>query len=209
MRKPLVLTLVAAASGLTLPFHGAGTRAAQEPQASQAASADDMAAMMDRMKRFTEPGAAHRELARFLGTWDTETRFFMAGQPTPPEKGRVETTWLMDGRWLQSKGTGTLMGRPLETFALLGYDNFKLSYVVSSVSTMDTAMHHAEGDMDPTGEALLLYGTLDEYLTGEHDKMVKTVWRFPSPDELVMEVHDLPIGEKNTKVVEIRYSRAK
>jgi hypothetical protein len=90
----------------------------------------------------------------------------------------------------------------------MGYDNFKQSYVTTMVSTMDTAMLHAEGDMDPSGKALLAYGTLDEYLTGEHDKMVKYVWRFVSDDEIVLEIHDLPIGEHNTKVVEITYSRA-
>jgi hypothetical protein len=64
-------------------------------------------------------------------------------------------------------------------------------------------MTHAEGDMDPSGNTLIAYGTLDEYLTGEHDKMVKYVWRFQSPTRIVLEVHDLPIGENNTKVVEV------
>jgi hypothetical protein len=43
-----------------------------------------------------------------------------------------------------------------------------------------------------------MYGTLDEYLTGEHDKMVKSVWRFVSDDEMRLEVHDLAIGESNS-----------
>ena len=72
---------------------------------------------------------------------------------------------------------------------------------------MDTAMSRAEGDLDPGGKVLLLYGTIDEYLTGEHDKMVKTVFRFLSPDKMIMEIHDLPIGEQNTKVVEVTYTR--
>jgi hypothetical protein len=84
----------------------------------------------------------------------------------------------------------------------------KQSYVVGTVTNIDTAMAYAEGDMDPGGDVLLLYGTIDEYLTGEIGKMVKTVFRFLSEDEIVMEVHDLPIGEKNTKVFEIRYTRA-
>ena len=83
-----------------------------------------------------------------------------------------------------------------------------MSYVFTTVSTMDTAMNHAEGDMDPGGKAMILYGTIDEYLTGEHDKMVKYVFRFLSPDKIVLEVHDLPIGENNTKVLEITYTRA-
>ena len=99
------------------------------------------------------------------------------------------------------------MGRAMQSFSIMGYDNFKMSYVVTSVSSMDTAMNRAEGDMDPSGKAMLLYGTLDEYLTGEHDKMVKTVWRFPADDKMIMEIHDLPIGEKNTKVVEIVFTK--
>jgi hypothetical protein len=114
----------------------------------------------------------------------------------------------MDGRWMQLRSSGQMMGMPVQGQSVMGYDNFKMSYVVSAVSSMDTAMHCAEGDLDPGGRALLLYGTLDEYLTGEHDKMVKTVWRFLSDDEMVMEIHDLPIGENGTKVVEIRYRRA-
>ena len=46
-------------------------------------------------------------------------------------------------------------------------------------------------------------------MTGEHDKMVKSVWRFVSDDEMKLEVHDLPIGEDNTQVFEIRYRRRK
>jgi hypothetical protein len=168
----------------------------------------DMAALMAKARRFTQPGEAHKMLERFLGKWTTETRIFMAGKPTPPEKGVSEFAWLMPGRWLKHESTGTLMGQQLKTFLLLGYDNFKMSYVSSQVSSLDTAMTHAEGDMDPSGKALLMYGTLDEYTTGEHDKMVRYVWRFPSADRMVLEVHDLPIGENNTKVIEVVFTRA-
>ena len=131
----------------------------------------------------------------------------MGDQPTEPEKGTAQTTWLMEGRWLRMESTGQMMGRTARTFSILGYDNFKMSYVLTTVSNMDTAMNSSEGDLDPNTNTLLLYGTLDEYLTGEHDKMVKTVLRFPSEDKIVMEIHDLPIGEANTKVIEITYTR--
>jgi hypothetical protein len=65
----------------------------------------------------------------------------------------------------------------------------------------------SEGDMDPGGKALILYGTIDEYLTGEHDKMVKWVWRFDSPTQMRIEVHDLPIGEKNTQVLGMKFTK--
>ena len=177
------------------------------PQDPQQATAE-MAAMMEKARAFTQPGENHKLLERFLGTWNTETRFNMGGQLTPPEKGTAETSWLMEGRWLKTEATGLLMGQPTQVFSIIGYDNFKMSYVITTVSSMDTAMIRSEGDLDPNTNALLLYGTLDEYLTGEHDKMVKTVFRFPSEDKMIMEIHDLPIGETNTMVVEITYTRS-
>ncbi len=190
----------------------AGRLDAQQPPSPTPASptpAADMAAMMEKAKRFTQPGAAHKALDRFVGKWTTEGRMFMAGKPTPPEKGTAEFSWLMPNRWLKGDAAGMMMGQPTRAFWLMGYDNFKQSYVMTMLTGMDTAMNHAEGDMDPGGKALIAYGTLDEYLTGEHDKMVKYVWRFPSADQMILEIHDLPIGEANTKVLEVTYTRAR
>ena len=167
----------------------------------------DIQAELEKAKKYTAPGAHHKNLERFLGQWDTETRLMLPTGPTPPEKGTATYSWLMEGRWLKGESSGTMMGMPMRTFSIMGYDNFKMSYVSTWVNSFDTAMTTAEGDMDPSGKALLSYGTLDEYLTGENDKMVKYVWRFVSPDEMVLEVHDLPIGENNTKVIEIRFKR--
>ncbi|MCC6671740.1 MAG: DUF1579 family protein [Planctomycetes bacterium] len=195
---------------LALPDASGG--APQDPKKEAPAHGQgggDMAAMMAKAAKFIQPGPQHKALERFLGRWNTETRVFMAGQATPPDKGTAEVTWQIEGRWLLSKAQGRMMGMPISSCAWIGYDNFKMSYVVTMVSSMDTAMTRSEGDMTQDGKSLITYGTLDEYLTGEHDKMVKYVWRFLSDDEIVLEVHDLPIGEVNTKVVEMRYVRAK
>ncbi len=169
----------------------------------------DMAAMMAQAKKWTQPGDPHKLLHRFLGTWDTETRMNIPGASPPPEKGTATCHWLMEGRWLQCDTTGQMMGMPMKTSYILGYNNFKMSYVSAAMNSFDTAMIYSEGDLDPSGKALLMYGTLDEYLTGEHDKMVKSVFRFVSDDEMKLEVHDLPIGESNTQVFEVRYRRHK
>lgn len=213
MKKSLVvvclcaLISVAATRGVA-EGQGQPQGQAQPQPGAQPPGTAEMAAAMAKARRFTQPGAAHKTLERFLGKWTTETRIFMAGKPTPPEKGTSEFSWLMPGRWLKHESNGSIMGQPMKTFMMLGYDNFKMSYVSSQVSSLDTAMTHAEGDMDPGGKALLLYGTLDEYTTGEHDKMVRYVWRFPSADRMILEIHDLPIGENNTKVIEIVFARA-
>ena len=179
------------------------------PARSQEDGQPDMAALMAAAEKYTKPGEHHALLRRFLGEWDTETSFIMGTQRMPAEKGHATGSWLMEGRWLRIDGSGKMMQRDLSTFYVFGYDNFKQSYVSTSVTTMDTAMLRAEGDVDPRTGALILYGTLDEYLTGEHDKMVKYVFRFPDAATIVNEVHDLPIGETGAQVVEIVYKRRK
>lgn len=169
----------------------------------------DIQAEIAKAKKYTTPGEHHKKLERFLGDWDTETRLLLHTGPTAPEKGKASYGWLMEGRWLKGETSGTMMGMPMRTFSILGYDNFKMSYVTATVNSFDTTLVTSEGDMDPSDKALISYGQLDEYLTGEHDKMVKYVWRFPSADEMVLEVHDLPIGEKNAQVIEIRFMRRK
>jgi hypothetical protein len=202
MNTSLLATGLAAAAAL------AGVLLAPVPQDPKQDPAD-MEAMMKKAEKFTKPGKNHEHLRRFLGRWDTELRFFMAGQAMPPEKGTAETTWLLQDRVVQTHTKGMLMRKPSESFLMMGYDNFKQSFVFSYAQTMDTAMNHGEGDLTQDGRTLICYGTIDEYLTGEHDKMVKYVWRFESDDRIVWEVHDLPIGENHTKVVEVVYTRAK
>ncbi len=163
-RRLIVLTAV-----LTLAAPLAGWAFYQQEKDKKSESPEQpstaqMAEMMAKAAKFTQPSDHHKVLERFIGKWNNETRMFMGGQSTPPEKGTSETTWLMKGRWLQSKNVGTMMGMPTEGFMILGYDNFKMSYIGTFVSTMDTAMLRFEGDLDPSGNVLILYGTLDEYL---------------------------------------------
>jgi hypothetical protein len=203
MRTLLFSMLIASVLCVSLPIPSVQ---AQDP--GKQPSMPDMQAAMEKAKKVTQPGPNHKVLERFLGRWQTESRMFMSGQTTPPEKGTAEGKWLIEGRWMTIESTGSMMGMPMQTFTLMGYDNFKQSFVMTYVNSIDTAMLRSEGDLDRTGKMLIAYGTLDEYLTGEHDKMVKYVWRFQSDDKFVLEVHDLHIGDENTKVIDVTYTRA-
>lgn len=169
----------------------------------------DMAAMMAKAKKFTEPSAAHKALERLLGTWTIDQRFVMMGKEGKPEMGEQKCDWALKGRFIECRLVGQMMGKPMESRMIIGYDNFKMAYRMATFNTIDTAMNTAEGALTRDGKALVLYGTLDEYLTGEHDKMVKYAWRFDSPDAHRFEVHDLRIGEENSMVVLVRSTRKK
>ena len=168
----------------------------------------DPAEMLKLFAKYTTVGEEHRLLERFIGEWDAQSSMIMGDQRSTT-KGSATFRWKVEGRWLESEWRGEMMGMPVVSHGWLGYDKFKMSYVMTSITSLDTAMNEAEGDLTPDGKALVMYGTLDEYLSGEHDKMVKYVYRFVSADEFVFEVHDLPIGEVNTQVMEFRFTRKK
>jgi len=163
---------------------------------------------MQRWKEACTPGPAHKDLARFIGSWDTETEMFGMGEPMK-SKGTAECKWLFEGRWIQQTSSGELMGRLFETQMTMGYDNFKQKYTTAGVDSMETNMITSQGNFDESRQALITYGTVDEPMTGAVAKPFKCIWRFAGPDKITREVHDLTIGETDTKVFEVVYTRRK
>jgi hypothetical protein len=210
--KKLVLTLLAMGSGAWVSMAAVQDKAkgATQEGPKPLAPQFDPAGMQKYMEMCT-PDFHHKKLGDWLGAWDTETRIWEGGPGSKPmvSKGTATFEWLAENRWLQQKTDGQMMGFPLRGFGLLGFDKYKQKYVGSWCDSMTTTLLHFEGNFDRTDKTLLLYGSMDEPMSGEHDKCVKYVWRLADKDKMVFEVHDLPIGEENTKVVEITYTRKK
>jgi hypothetical protein len=164
---------------------------------------------MARWMQTFQPGPAHARLKELLGKYDILTRIRMEpGQPPLEVRSSGEFSWLAEGKWLQLEWAGTLMnGQPGSGLWVLGYDNFKERYVTMMVDSMQTCMNGASGHFDSSGDDLILWGTIDEPMTPEQDKMVKYVYRDFGKDAFVFEIHDMMIGESNTKVVELAFER--
>jgi hypothetical protein len=171
----------------------------------------DPDAGMARWMETCKPSLAHERLKELLGSYDLVTKIWMApGQPPMELKSTGEFSWLAEGKWLQMKYAGTMMnGKPGSGLWVLGYDNFKERYVTTMVDSMQTCMNSACGHFDQSGDNLILWGTIDEPMTPEQDKTVKYVYRGFGKDSFVFEIHDMMIGESNTKVVEIAFARKK
>jgi hypothetical protein len=181
------------------------------PATAAAQSANQEAMMREMQERMTQaaaPGPHHEALARFLGIWDVDIAMVMPSVPATRSKGTAEYTWAIDGRWLMLRIKGEMMGAPMESVSIMGFDNFAKNHVVVSVTSMDTAMNMARGlVVDPTNQVTAVYGTLDEYTTGELHKPYKVVIRRASDTRHVMEIWDLGIGDAGAKVLEYTFTR--
>lgn len=185
----------------------AGGRMTSEQAPSQPVTMKEVQA---RMKEVATPGPHHKALARYVGTWDVEVAMVMPGAPTERSKGTAVYGWAIEGRWLTQRITAPFMGSRYEGFALIGFDNYAKNHVAVAVSSMDTAMIMTRGlVVDPTNKVRALYGTLDEYTTGELHKPLKVVLREESETRHVMEIWDLGIGDAGAKVLEYTFTRTK
>ncbi|HYE62629.1 MAG TPA: DUF1579 domain-containing protein [Phycisphaerales bacterium] len=168
----------------------------------------DMAKMMAAMEAASTPGANHKLLEQWIGTWDTTMKIMMPGAPAMESKGRAEVSWLFEGRWLQERVDGDMMGQPMKGLSIIGYDNFNKCFVSSWVDNHSTAMITSTGSLDQTGKVLTMFGRMDEPMTGEHNKTVRFQTTFVDKDTRKFTIDEVQYGQPFT-VVEITYKRAK
>jgi hypothetical protein len=178
--------------------------------AKKKAMAEMMELMQERTMQATSTGDQHKALAQFLGEWDVELAMVMPGVPEQSAPGTATYEWIIEDRWLSSRIKGSFLGMAYESFSIIGFDSYAKNHVVAVVNSMDTAMLVARGVVvDPEGKSTAVYGTLDEYTTGDLKKPFKAVTHIQDNDHHVLEIWDLGIGHTGAKVIEFRFSRKK
>jgi hypothetical protein len=168
----------------------------------------DMAEMMKALEASARPGPNHKLLERWVGKWDTTMRMIMPGAAPVESRGTAEFSWLMEGRWLQEKMTGDMMGHPMQGFSITGYDNFNKCFVSTWVDNHTTMMVHSSGSMDQSGKVLTMFGKMDEPMTGEHNKTVRFQTTIIDEDTHRLNIDEVQYGPPFT-VLEITYKRVK
>lgn len=175
------------------------------PAAAQEGMSEEMARRLEAATATTDE---HRALERFVGEWSVEITLSMPGGEEQQASGQATYEWLIPERWIGQRLTDDLFGQEHRSFSILGWDSYAKSYVLAGVSSFDNALGVSRGPkVDPEGRAIVTYGTLDEYLTGDLHKPYKIVTRITGPDSHVVEVWDLGVGVEGTKVLEYRYAR--
>ena len=165
---------------------------------------ETMARMMKLGEKFATPNEHHALLASFAGEWMTSTSI-MGMDPT---SGAASNQMTLGHRFLESTHNGSFMGLDFQGRTTLGYDNYKHKFVATFIDNLGTSMRSAEGTLDRSKSILSLFGTMDEWMTDEHDKPV--LYRYILKDEnlFILEIHDLAIVPGDTKVIEVIHTRA-
>ena len=194
--KPIILTC------LCLIVTGSIAVAKEKKQEKQV----DPQAMMEEYKKLATPGEPHKLYESLAGSWTTKTKEWMDPNKPPTEStGSVEMKMLLDGRFLQEEFTGSMMGQPYSAVGVHGYDNLRKKYVTTWIGTMSTGIFTMEGTASPDGKTITLKGRHDELGGGYMTH--RGVWKFPDRDTQTFEMFGAHNGGKETKMMEIAYTR--
>lgn len=167
--------------------------------------------MMKRWQKSMTPGDAHKKLEGMVGTWDAEVKMWMSGPKGEPtiSKGTSVNKLVLGGRYVEQDFTSEMMNQPFSGVGYTGYDNFNKKYVGFWIDNMSTGMSTMDGHLEKDGQTYLMWGKMDEPMTGEKGKKVKYVTKVVDNDTMVFEVYDVTTYGDKKPTMRITYTRKK
>jgi hypothetical protein len=179
---------------------------------SSSSSADPakmQAEMMEKMAKYGTPGDAHKVLQKKVGRWNWTMKHWMtADSPAQEMSGTTETSWTMDGRFVEDKTRSTFEGMPFEGRGYAGYDNITEKYTFFWFDNMSTGFMTGEGTWDPSTKTFTWHTKGSNPMTGEECKG----WSketFIDNDHWTAEFHGPDMNGKEYKSMEMTMTRAR
>jgi len=181
----------------------------QEKAAPKPPGEQELAEMMAKWKALNAKGPEHEKFKDMVGTWDTETRMWMGPAEPTVVNGTAVFRLILDGRYIEQRFKCMMMGEPFEGRGLEGYDRFKKKYVSIWMDSDSTGILMIEGTTDETGKVTTYTGKMDDPMTGQKDKPVKSIAREIDKDHVIFEMYEDKPGVGEVKTMEITYTRRK
>jgi hypothetical protein len=176
-------------------------------------SPEQMQKMMAAWQKAATPGEHHAKLEHFIGEWDLETKFWMAGPdgPASTSKGSAKYEWILGKRFVQETMRARTEMAPgqvmeIEGLGITGYDNMRNMYTSIWMDNTNTHLLDFVGSMSPDGKKLTFYGDMDEPGLDVYGRTIKSTIRVVDKNTHVFALYDLHAGD-DYKVMEITYKR--
>jgi|GEM_PF-4728262 len=157
------------------------------------------------------PGEVHKQLAVYAvpNDWNVRMSVWSADGVIPESfdlKGNIRM--VMDGRFLEIRYTGEIMGMKYEALTHLGYNNLTKIFSHVDFSTFGTGFGIMEGTWNEFQKVASLKG---ETQSPEDNKVIalRETIKFIGPDEIIFEMYDTREGQKEFKSLEFILSKKK
>jgi hypothetical protein len=219
MKLSTIVTSLSVAAALTLgaaQFASAARQPDKDPkkQPAKAPPSKDVApaqpdpkAMEEMMKKMGETGPEHKVLARMVGSWDCNVKFFepdATGKVVETvSKGEAKFVSELGGRWIRQDFKSEFDKQPFSGIGYSGYDKNKSQYCGTWIDTMSTSMMTMTGTYDEAKKTLTETGTMS--MMGMDIKFRHTSEEKDANTVVFSMYHDM--GEGEVKAMEITYKR--
>ena len=165
----------------------------------------DQQAMMELWKKMAMPGEPHKLFSSLAGNWSTTSKEWMEpGKPPTESTGTAEMKMLLDGRFLYQEYNAQMMGQPFSGIGIDAYDNMSKKYVTAWMDSMGTGIF-MEGTASPDGKTITLRGSHPEPDGGRMTH--RAVWKIVDNNTQTFDMYGAHKGGKETKMLEIVYTR--
>jgi hypothetical protein len=166
----------------------------------------DSAAMMKAWQDYMTPGAMHKLMASWNGTWATDGKFWMdENAPATESKGSCVNSMTLNGLYQESMHKSTMMGMPFEGHGLLAFDNNRKVFISTWVDNMGSGVMILEGIYNSSAKTLTLTGSMDDPIKGK--MKIRETLKIVDDNNQVMEMYAAPSNGKETKWMEIKFKK--
>ncbi len=185
------------------------TRTESTTTTTASAEMPDSATAMKNWMEYATPGDMHKMMASWVGTWNDSVTMWHTADASP-EKSMLttETKMMLDGRYQESKTTGTMMGMPFTGVSTLAYDKAKKEFIHTWIDNMGTGLMVLRGTWDESSKTLNLKGTMVDPSAGSaEEKDHRQVITVIDPNKQKFEMYGSGPDGKEFKTMEIVSTR--
>jgi len=165
-----------------------------------------MAEVTAAMTHAGTPGAQHKALEPFVGTWSAKVSFWVDPHaPVMESTGTMVNSWKFGGHYLEQKFEGDMGGMPFEGSGLWGFDVAAGKYIGIWIDSMSTAIMHSSGPVPKDGKTFTSKSEMTDPMSGKA-AYGEEVITLDSPTQHTMRMFEDRGGQK-VKTMEIVYTR--
>jgi len=156
----------------------------------------EQAAMMEAWMAAASPGEPHLRLAELAGSWHAVVEAWMEPGAEPMiSESNVERVMSLDGRVLEERWTGSMMGMPFQGHGRTGYDNVADQYWSTWTDTMSTGVMMFTGQYDAEAKQYDFSGSYLDPMTKSTVES-RSVGTMPEEGKEMMVMYETHDGEE-------------
>lgn len=155
------------------------------------------------------PGAEQARLNELVGSFDVVISVWSTPKSAPmTSSASAVSSWVLDGRYVQTSLAGFIDGKPYSALGYSGYDNAGKVYQASWMDSASTAQTWYQGGFTPGSKMAVMSATTVNPVSGKPEPLELHL-SIDAAGNHVTELWGMGGGKTRFKMMELRYVRSK